>query len=398
MTFSAVPVVDMNDPRAFQYQYSYNQAGRMTAQRFGDAERTFDTGYTWDNEGRMTQVTYPGGGPVYQMTFDAMGRVGGMTENGSSVASATYGVAGELAGLSYFGHSESRTYNSMFQMTRQTVSGMMDMEYVYTAGANNGRIGSSVDHVLNETVNYTYDALNRLTLAETAGSGGWGQGFGYDGFGNLTEKTATKGSVPVLSVSFDGTTNRLVGGGYDANGNGLGFGVVFDVENRMVGQTLNGLGTRWVYDPSGKRVFQQNVYAQMEYYVYGVGGQKLMTTRCVPHTYHQGEPDEYTVMECTNAYNVYFGGKLVKSKGVVVATDRLGSVRGNGNGESFAYYPYGEERGTSADGREKFGTYTRDAVGQDYADQTILRSWLWPLYVARSIYGEWGGGSTCQLE
>ena len=36
----------------------------------------------------------------------------------------------------------------MFQMTRQTVSGMMDMEYVYTAGANNGRIGSSVDHVL----------------------------------------------------------------------------------------------------------------------------------------------------------------------------------------------------------------------------------------------------------
>ena len=50
-------------------------------------------------------------------------------------------------------------------------------------------------------------------------------------------------------------------------------------------------------------------------------------------------------------------------------TDRLGSVRANGSGERFAYYPYGEERGTSADGREKFGTYVRDSAGQDYADQ-----------------------------
>ncbi|MBS1856789.1 MAG: hypothetical protein JST11_15580, partial [Acidobacteria bacterium] len=35
----------------------------------------------------------------------------------------------------------------------------------------------------------------------------------------------------------------------------------------------------------------------------------------------------------------------------------------------FAYYPYGEERGTSAEGREKFGTYMRDSSGLDYADQ-----------------------------
>jgi RHS repeat-associated protein len=54
---------------------------------------------------------------------------------------------------------------------------------------------------------------------------------------------------------------------------------------------------------------------------------------------------------------------------VTVVTDRLGSVRANGNGERFAYYPYGEERGTSANGREKFGTYTRDSSGLDYADQ-----------------------------
>jgi RHS repeat-associated protein len=34
-----------------------------------------------------------------------------------------------------------------------------------------------------------------------------------------------------------------------------------------------------------------------------------------------------------------------------------------------SYFPYGEERTSTADGREKFGTYTRDGFGQDYAEQ-----------------------------
>jgi len=44
-------------------------------------------------------------------------------------------------------------------------------------------------------------------------------------------------------------------------------------------------------------------------------------------------------------------------------------VRANSNGETFSYFPYGEERTSTADGREKFGTYTRDGFGQDYAQQ-----------------------------
>ena len=92
--------------------------------------------------------------------------------------------------------------------------------------------------------------VRRVESADGGGDGGergWGQSFGYDGFGNLTTKAPTKGSVPVLSVSFDGLTNRG-GGSYDANGNNLwpgGFpGATYDVENRMIGQTLNGLHTR----------------------------------------------------------------------------------------------------------------------------------------------------------
>jgi RHS repeat-associated protein len=99
-----------------------------------------------------------------------------------------------------------------------------------------------------------------------------------------------------------------------------------------------------------------------EFYFYGIGGQKLVTLPCVTGENGLGCP-------AGPQYNVYFGGKLVKSKGVVVVTDRLGSVRANSNGERMSYYPYGEEKTSTADGREKFGTYTRDSAGLEYADQ-----------------------------
>jgi RHS repeat-associated protein len=49
-------------------------------------------------------------------------------------------------------------------------------------------------------------------------------------------------------------------------------------------------------------------------------------------------------------------------------------VRWNGDGEHFNYYPYGEERGSTTNGREKFGTYFRDFPNQDYADQRYYDS------------------------
>ena len=51
--------------------------------------------------------------------------------------------------------------------------------------------------------------------------------------------------------------------------------------------------------------------------------------------------------------------------------DRLGSVVASGlpggTWERMSYYPYGEERTTTANNRDKFGTYWRDDNGLDYA-------------------------------
>jgi hypothetical protein len=106
----------------------------------------------------MTGINY---GPQYTLTYDANGRLSGMSGmSGSDLSmTASYGVAGEMLGVNYHGnaqldyYNETQTYNAMLQLTQVTVAGttftpqtqqtVMDMQYVYTGGANNGRITRS---------------------------------------------------------------------------------------------------------------------------------------------------------------------------------------------------------------------------------------------------------------
>jgi YD repeat-containing protein len=100
-----------------------------------------------------------------------------MTYQPSTMASATYGTSGELLTLQFGATgapTETFTYNNLLQLTHEVVPGGIDMQYVYTAGANSGRIAQSIDGILGETVNYSYDALNRLTAAGATG-GQWGR-------------------------------------------------------------------------------------------------------------------------------------------------------------------------------------------------------------------------------
>ena len=356
------------------YMYSYNQAGRVTDQRFritstftgvaNPAVNDFDAQYTWDNQGRMTARNGPDANYAY--TYDSMGRLSTMTQAGNTIASAQYGAAGQLTSLTYDAFTEVRSYNSLLQLTRQTVSGVMDMQYVYSTTQNNGRIIQSIDGVVGETVNYTYDGLNRLATAGSTNSS-WGQQYTYDGFGNLTGmQGAAVWSYPVNSPPSGSDANGLPGG-YGAYG--------WNVENRLVYDLAIGGGTSlYGYDPYGKRVFQGymppsgSTAPLAQAFFYTLDGRKVANLQCTATIF----PDGTTSLSgcaLSGGSSVYFGGKLIRSNGVTVATDRLGSVRGNANGERMNYLPYGQERTSTADGREKFGTYLRDGAGQDYADQ-----------------------------
>src|SRR6266481_2294472 len=92
-----------------------------------------------------------------------------------------------------------------------------NMEYRYSPNQNNGQISQQKDWNTGEEVTYTYDSLQRLIGAVTTDSS-WGQAFTYDGFGNQTSASVTKGSAPYGNWSYSAATNRMAGF-YDANGN-----------------------------------------------------------------------------------------------------------------------------------------------------------------------------------
>ncbi len=212
----------------FAYMYSYNQAGRVTKQRtvvrYGSedpAPMTLDALYAWDNEGRMTSMTAPRGNgydspPVYNYQYDANGRPERDDRQRDGVGDIwCRGRDDKLQRR----HADLQQF---VQLTRIQAGTSLDIEYRYTAGQNNGRIYQQKDWITGEEVSYTYDSLNRLTKAETTDSA-WGQAFAYDGFGNLTGKTVTKGSAPTLSQTFDPALNMPTGvGGAVGGADGVG--------------------------------------------------------------------------------------------------------------------------------------------------------------------------------
>ena len=153
--------------------YSYTPSGHMTAEELtaynssmGVTTPTMTAAFSYDDEGRMTGVTYPGYTGVspasYTYTFDTMGRPSGM----SSVASGgLYNAAGQITSLAYPGGTETRTYNSLSQLTGVQLGTQANVSYYYNAGLNNGQIATAVDAAHGQTVNYSYDALKRLSAA-----------------------------------------------------------------------------------------------------------------------------------------------------------------------------------------------------------------------------------------
>ena len=217
-----------------------------------------------------------------------------------------------------------------------------------------------------ENVSYSYDSLNRLVAASTAGTAGvqWGYTYGYDGFGNLADKIATKGSAQTVYFNVNSANNQVRASGdigYDANGNWYGMQGsmnTWNMENQLVSNgSVDGGGNTlmYTYDPWGKRVMQYSVASGQPgtgtLYFYGITGKRLAAC-----SIYGAWPYGFSC-----SFPLYFGSRPLE------AVDRLGSVRANQN-VPIAYYPWGEERTTTPDATDKFGTYFRDFPGEDYAN------------------------------
>ena len=299
-----------------------------------------------------------------------MYRLNGMTDsnNNTIVTSVSYNAANQMLGMWYNGTTETRTYNSLNQLTNIVASlygsTTENLTYNYATGNNNGKLSSMYNAVSGETVTYAYDSLNRLL---TASGSGWGESYGFDGFGNLLSKTVTAGSGPSMSIAVNAANNQIQGVygiSYDANGNTLGTasgaGLIYDPENR-VNAVYSGaqLLMQYGYDSQNHRIWSWNgstdVVGNPTNYslaIYSPSGQKLGTYTIAP-IFVSNAQTNWVLTPMLNVTlasgDAYFGSRRL------AVMDQLGSAG--------TYFPWGEIKGsTNPQNTWSYATYWRDSV------------------------------------
>ncbi|HTT23525.1 MAG TPA: RHS repeat-associated core domain-containing protein [Candidatus Sulfotelmatobacter sp.] len=272
--------------------YSYDLLGRKTQVQKVINNVSYTTSYTYNLDSEIAAMTYPSG-RVVKRNYDTIGRLQSVQNNGTSAYYAsgmTYNADNELTGMTLgngvvesLGYTGQRYQLSSIGYTKSGTT-LFSVSYGYTQnGGNNGQITGITDNVdSGRTVNYTFDALQRLSTAVTNGSANypqWGLSWTYDRYGNRTAQTVTAGSGYSNSVSVDANTNRITGLGmasfsYDSSGNLTQddlYNYLYDAENRLVElEQLNATPIAYYsFDGNGLRVIKVQVTgSQRTYYLY----------------------------------------------------------------------------------------------------------------------------------
>jgi len=357
--------------------WSYDAMGRVAADQRKTNGVTKTASYAYNLDGTLKTLTYPSGRVLSYQVGGAELPLQAADTTTTYAASASYAPQGALAALALGQNINlTQSYSSRLQpSTIHAVSAsgtdLLDLAYDFGLGtADNGDVKAIVNNRDSTRTQYfAYDALNRIVLANTQASSGanaWGQAFGYDPWGNLTNVNVTQGSAAALSVSVNGN-NRISSSGYsyDAAGDALTDSVntyTWNAEGKMatVTSSLYGLET-YVYDGQDRRVMKKTAG---KLYWYGTDGNVVAESDLAGNI-----TDEY----------IFFGGERVArvdSQGKVdyYLADHLGSSRvvtdANGNIlDDCDFMSFGDEQcvASSSGNTYQFTGKERDSEsGNDY--------------------------------
>ena len=373
------------------YYDGYDVMGRVTSSRqitTAGAANSYSMSYGYDPAGNMTSETYPSGKQV-MTEYDSAGRIAGVKKDAMTYYAG--GTPGTANAMTYTAHGaigamklgngkwERTLFNGRLQPTEidlgasNGASDLLKLEYTYntTGQANNN------GNVLTQTItapktaggnlvltqNYTYDALNRLSIAEelidTASQ--WKQTYDIDRWGNRAVINTSYIPNPALTPqsasgtdfsAFNQNTNRIATGGfgYDTSGNltsdpttGAN-AIVYDAENH---QTSYGTSS-YSYDGERRRV-KKVVGSVTTIFVYNVLGQ--------------------LIAEYDNSTSPPAGGGTS-----YLISDHLGSTRAvmksDGTVARHDYLPFGEEIPSTIGGRSSVSGYSAaDSTKQKFTQK-----------------------------
>jgi RHS repeat-associated protein len=347
--------------------WSYDSMGRPLTEARKIGSYTNQTGYTYYLDGNTNTISYPlAGGSAYTVTYavNAAGRTTSVSDSNGDIHATVNSTWAFGAPKSYqYGTNIvfSNTYNARLQPLTLTATQTSPSNTLFsktynfhagsgsTQGTDNGNLYGVTDGLdslglnrPNGSVNYTYDAMNRVTSAKTLGTactavaGGtlnWGESFTIDAWGNLTAKTPTLCSAEQLS-STASARNQLAAATYDSAGNAIannGLNYTYDAEGRITSAS----GTSYIYDGASERVAKTGTL-----YWKGTGSEALVESSAT-----NTNPTRY----------IFFNGKRIAriDPGATTAKyyvqDNVGSTAlvtdylGNPLSESL-FFPYGGEQ------------------------------------------------------
>ncbi len=240
----------------------YDPLGRLTRKQQTTAGIVLTTTYAYAANGRLSQMTTPGG-MIVSYGYDSAGRISGIDTQlpGEPSASAVIDAVRYLP----FGPIDQLTFGNGRIQTRS-----YDANYAIDQVSSTGANGLSLDFAVDAVGNLTqvtsgaagnllaYDGVDRLTEVKQLNND-LIEAFAYDATGNRTAHTDSAGITPYSytagshRLSAVGTTTRSL----DASGNTVAIGGTafsYDDRNRLRTATAGGQTTEYQYNARGERV------------------------------------------------------------------------------------------------------------------------------------------------
>jgi len=419
------------------WNYSYNQSTPHLGVMVTDTRTTNPiqktATYQYNHLNSLVSLQYPSGRTV-NYNYNIGGRPISVVDGTTSVnyANAMHYWAGGAQCWAVFGGSATvaATYNGRLQPSRMQATGsvvsypsncpglgqtgnLIDLTYNfnYGSGDNGNVIGITNNYDGTRSQNFTYDSLNRITMAETTSNHStspghcWGETYQFDQLasggarGNLTGITQVTGAYTGctqesgLGVSVN-DQNRITssGYGYDTAGNMTleppGTTLVYDAENHLT----SAAGVTYTYDGDGKRVEKSSG----KIYWYGIDGNVLDETDLTGSTTNSSFA-EYIFLE-----GARIGRRDASNNVIYYFADHLGTSRVNAevlSGQNTAtlcydadFYPFGGERPytdtctqnykftgkerDSESGLDNFGfRYLTSSMGRFMSPDSIANDW-----------------------
>ncbi len=277
-------------------RYCYDHRGNVTKkiyQEIGKDAQVTEYGYTLAD--RLAIIVYPSGA-VVTYTRNALGQVQGVSwaPNASAqpvdiVASTTYAPFGPLTSITYGnGRSQIRAYDLDYAIDAisSTPAGALTLDFEVDVMGNIVEVSDSLGQATPDRV-YTYDAMHRLTKAETGATPPAPlEAYTYNPTGDRLSASLNGNSPDIYT--YVPATHRLASVGatvrtYDESGNTLtgissGHSLAYDDRKRLR-QSMNPASTAtYRYNGRGERIGKSVSYGSVEMattFAYDEGGRLL---------------------------------------------------------------------------------------------------------------------------